>query len=360
MLVRANSTGTAALNADSCTFDSAPARHALYVDGGSIGGTASATLTNCTFSGNDGGAIILDDAWGALVNCTVASNSDNYVGEGIHLVSNSMSTLTLQNTIVATNSAPTGPDIYAPGANTVTSNGGNLIGNNSGFTMAALPSDQIGAAASPLNPMLWGLHTWGGPTQAYGLNPGSPAIDAGVSGGPTEDQRGTLRDANPDIGAFEAVRPQLQVTVDSVTPTNGSSRALTTDVQVGTDVPVTVNLANTAPAGTVDLLVTLPVTVSGLSNCTAAVTTPPSPSIAPGANSDLVLTVTPTSEGVYLVTLTVTTNDSANSPFTLNFLGNATAPSDDGGDDDAGCSTGEGKRGWLLALFGVAIRLRRA
>src|SRR6202041_1386914 len=44
----------------------------------------------------------------------------------------------------------------------------------------------------------------GGPTQTMALLTGSPAINAGdPNGAPSTDQRGVLRDASPDIGAFE-------------------------------------------------------------------------------------------------------------------------------------------------------------
>src|SRR6185436_20034979 len=66
-----------------------------------------------------------------------------------------------------------------------------------------------------VSPMLAALADNGGPTQTMALNPGSPAIDAGIAAGATTDQRGMLRtfddpgtvdaatsDAT-DIGAFE-------------------------------------------------------------------------------------------------------------------------------------------------------------
>jgi hypothetical protein len=127
-------------------------------------------------------------------------------------------TVTLENTIIAGNTAangtgdttgaPTpGPDV--DGA--VTDNGHNLLGNTTDATGFNSPSDLLGA-----NPMLAALADNGGPTQTMALQAGSPAIDAGTAAGATFDQRGRLRTYDDpgvtnaatsdgtDIGAFEA------------------------------------------------------------------------------------------------------------------------------------------------------------
>lgn len=126
--------------------------------------------------------------------------------------------VTLQNTIVAGNTAANGAgDISgAPTAGpnvdgSVTSNGHNLLGvatDAGGFSGAG---DKTGA-----NPMLAALADNGGPTQTMALTAGSGAIDAGVAAGATFDQRGLLRTVDDpgvpnavtsdgtDIGAFEA------------------------------------------------------------------------------------------------------------------------------------------------------------
>jgi hypothetical protein len=112
--------------------------------------------------------------------------------------------VTLANTIIAGNTAPTGPDV----GGTVSSLGYNLIGNSSGGS---------GFAAADLldvNPLLGPLQNNGGPTETMALLPGSLAIGAGsvalavdANGNPlTADQRGSARIVNGavDIGAFES------------------------------------------------------------------------------------------------------------------------------------------------------------
>ena len=127
------------------------------------------------------------------------------------------SSVTLQNTIIAGNTAANGAGntSAAPTAGpnvdgAVSSLGHNLLGvttEATGFTGAG---DQTSA-----NPMLAALANNGGPTRTMALSAGSPAIDAGVAAGATFDQRGLPRTfdqtgvANAatsdgtDIGAFE-------------------------------------------------------------------------------------------------------------------------------------------------------------
>jgi CSLREA domain-containing protein len=165
--------------------------------------TAQLTVTNCTFSGNSaaqGGAIWDSSVAGTsaamtVTSCTVSGNSATDSGGGIWNNNRFPLVLYLFDTIVAGNSAPNGPDI----AGLVNSGGHNLIGNSSGGS---------GFAASDLlniNPVLAPLGNYGGPTQTFGLLPGSPAIDAGDStGAPAKDQRGDNRFGAADIGAFES------------------------------------------------------------------------------------------------------------------------------------------------------------
>jgi hypothetical protein len=126
-------------------------------------------------------------------------------------------TVTLENTIIAGNTAANGAGdttgAPTPGPNVdgaVTSNGHNLLGIATDATGFTGTGDQTGA-----NPMLAALADNGGPTHTMALSTGSPAIDAGVAAGASFDQRGLARTfddpgvANAatsdgtDIGAFE-------------------------------------------------------------------------------------------------------------------------------------------------------------
>jgi hypothetical protein len=82
--------------------------------------------------------------------------------------------LAIRNSIVAKNSADCG------GAGSVASQGHNLIGFclNAGFTNG-VNGDQIGTAASPLDPHVGPLANNGGPTMTHALLSNSTALDAG-------------------------------------------------------------------------------------------------------------------------------------------------------------------------------------
>jgi len=166
--------------------------------GAGIYNAGTLTVTNSTLAGNSGGigAGIYNAGTLTVTNSTLAGNSGG-IGAGIGTFGG---TVTLANTIVAMNTAHTGPDIDG----TVISKGYNLIGNSSGasgFTAADLLN---------LSPLLGPLQYNGGPTETMVLLAGSPAIATGnvnrIPAGVTTDQRGSARTVNGtvDIGAFES------------------------------------------------------------------------------------------------------------------------------------------------------------
>jgi predicted outer membrane repeat protein len=192
----------------SCTFSSNSASV-----GGAVLNSASLTLTSCTVWDNSagiGGGIYNDGGTMTLTNCTISGNSaSSYGGGGIFEPNPDFTTLA--NTIVAGNTASTGPDVLG----TVISQGYNLIGNPDGGS-GFVATDLLG-----LNPLLGPLQDNGGPTRTMALLPGSPAINAGSnalavdpSGNPlATDQRGFPRivGGTVDIGAFERQAPVLTV-----------------------------------------------------------------------------------------------------------------------------------------------------
>lgn len=196
--------------------------------------TESTTLTilNTTISGNSspggsGGAICFSNTTGTIRNTTISGNTagSGFGGGGIYIQSGA--TVDLGNTIVAGNSASTGPDLSINGNGTTsvfTTSGGNLIGNNSGGgASVTFPTgnanangDKVGTTGSVINPLLDALANNGGTTPTRALLPRSPALDSGINAlataaGLTSDQRGSprIRDGNGDTvatvdsGAFE-------------------------------------------------------------------------------------------------------------------------------------------------------------
>ena len=181
----------------------------LYNEGSTM------TLTNCTVSGNSasgsGGGLYNRgvDYTGTLTmtDCTVSGNSASN-GGGVFNNGGSpyiYGITVLGNTILAGNTAFTGPDV----SGSITSQGNNLIGESDGSSGWA-DSDLTGTIAAPLGPVLAPLGNYGGPTETLALLPGSPAIDAGNSAlipdGITTDQRGSsgIVGDTVDIGAFES------------------------------------------------------------------------------------------------------------------------------------------------------------
>lgn len=168
--------------------------------------TSEVTIINSTVSGNSsqyGGGINVDNTSGSstltLHYSTVSSNTALVNGGGIHK-SDAASTINLAATIIANNTAVSGPDCYG----SVNSNDYNLIQDIIGCTVSGLTANNIVGQEPNLGP----LEDNGGSTKTLGLLPGSPAIDAGGVDcpPPMTDQRGVVRpqQSKCDIGAFEA------------------------------------------------------------------------------------------------------------------------------------------------------------
>lgn len=196
-----------------------------FADGGGIYASSQSTtdLTNCTLGGNVaesggntapvfGGGLYFSSlstrtshASAAITNCTISQNQ----GGGIVLVG---TVLDLTNTIVAGNRIvggeyATGADIY--GSVAVADH--NLVGNGAGSNVVSGVNGNLvgGVGGRPIiNALLGPLANNGGPTETMALLVGSPAIGtADNAAAPATDQRGVTRQDVPgeatDIGAFE-------------------------------------------------------------------------------------------------------------------------------------------------------------
>jgi CSLREA domain-containing protein len=216
----ANNGGGVYLNLGSVTLlNSAVTGNIANNAGGGIrnvGGTL--ILTNTTLSGNtaktDGGGLRSANNGSfvgttSLTNVTITNNTadsdSNESGEGGGLYRSS-GTVTLKNTLIAGNvdnsSATKRPDC----SGSITSQGNNLIGNNTGCSFTPASGDQVGTGGSPINPQLVALQDNGGQTLTHALLSNSPAKDTGSNTDcPTTDQRGLFRPQGTtcDIGAYE-------------------------------------------------------------------------------------------------------------------------------------------------------------
>jgi len=193
--------------------------------GGGIYNTGNVIINNSTISGNEvqfgssdsyGGGIFNFSSVLDIHNTTITGNEGAQSGGGIYFNTTYGGSRKLENSIVAGNSANSGPDC----SGTVQSEGYNLIGSISGCNYDSMPGDRIG-----VDPLLGPLDDNGGPTFTHALLVGSPVIDGGNPNGCrddqgnlfTTDQRGFTRplDGNDDgayicdAGAYEYSPPEL-------------------------------------------------------------------------------------------------------------------------------------------------------
>ena len=196
---------------------------------------ATASVTNCTFFSNSynyGGAISNGGAL-TLISCTMIFNGVGGTGGGIF----SAGTCSIGNSVIAENNGfPAGSFVPQDLAGTFTSLGYNFIGAHDGSTgfNNGVNHDQVGTAASPLDPLInAAADTYnGGSTINLMPNINSPLIDRGYSFGATTDQRGYSRPLDfaqitnavggdgSDIGSVE---------VGSVLPCTGDCSQVTVD-----------------------------------------------------------------------------------------------------------------------------------
>jgi hypothetical protein len=190
-----------------------PSSGVMSALGGGIANGGTMTVTDSTISSNSAGSATTTSSAGGgidnggtltVTNSTLSANSA-YSGGGI--ITSSLATLYLQNTIIAGNrSTPSrGPDING---SVQRSSSYNLVGIADG-TLSGISDgtqgNQIGTPSSPIDPLLAPLGDYGGPTQTMPPLAGSPALDAGDPGqAGTPDQRGVVRTGGVNIGAFQA------------------------------------------------------------------------------------------------------------------------------------------------------------
>ena len=174
-----------------CTFTKNSAfEGGAFYNRGSGNGNAQLMLTDCTLSENSA-----SESGGGILND--ASGDDAGLGTA---------TLTLQNTILAGNSAPTGPDLGEnTGAETVAT-GTNLISTLSGSNIpgASIEIDVLGSVPPRLAP----LGHYGGPTQTMHPLERSEAIRSGDDVTRT-DQRGFTFTGPPTVGAVKIGQVQI-------------------------------------------------------------------------------------------------------------------------------------------------------
>ncbi len=170
--------GTLTVTGSTLVGNSAGNGGAIYDLANTFGNAGTLTVTDSTLSGNsavDGGGIDTSTTSTTTVSdSTIAYNSAT-TGGGV----DQAGTFNVLSTIIANNTAPTGPDF----AGAITAGNHDLVGNGTGMTGLTnnTNGNQIGTGASPIVSLLGPLGNFGGPLQTVGLLPTSPALNTGAA-----------------------------------------------------------------------------------------------------------------------------------------------------------------------------------
>ena len=169
--------------------------------GGGILNSGILSVANAVFWGNSatgaafvfGGGAICNYGTLTVTDSTLAGNSANRTGGGIL----SQPEAVLINTIVARNSAPLGPDLYACGPYSSFSGTHNLIGDGSRqYSLSGQDGNLIGTSESPLDPRFNRDPSDGG--DGWGDDPDTPGVDESANDDPGDLR---LRPTSPAVNA---------------------------------------------------------------------------------------------------------------------------------------------------------------
>jgi hypothetical protein len=268
----------------------------------SIAGSGEvAIINNSTLSGNTAGSMggaIYAYAHISINSSTITENQAEE-GGGVYRFTYG-SSVTLQNTILAGNDAPSGPDCLG----TIDSSGYNLVWDTKDCTFTPGTGDLTGVDAN-----LGELIGAAGHPRYHPLFSGSPAIDAGNPAGCTDDQgapldsdqRGASRVNECDIGAYEYTTPGP---ADSVHDHEGTDQRTAPSTPFSKPLEVVVLDQIGSPVSTATVIFTAPLGgPSGIFTDTGSYTTTATTNNS-GVSASVIL-VANELEGSYVVTGTV-------------------------------------------------------
>lgn len=176
-------------------------------------------------------------------------------------------------------------------------------------------------------------------------------------------------DENPynwTVSGLGTAAPEIGVTRDllilSVVVNDGSTDDIGDNV-AGKPATLTYVIANN---GNAPLNITLPVVLSGMSNCTATVTTAPNALVPAGTSTVLTIAVTPLTAQPFGFSVSIANDDPNENPYNWTVVGSGTSIGGfkNGSGGGGGCTAGEGRAAmaWIaacLALFAAWRALRR-
>jgi hypothetical protein len=268
-------------HADLVIRDSTISGNVSNIKGGGIAnlgfnsGLASIGVINSTVSGNSanyGGAIYMAGGYSAMMLdfSTVAFSSAAAEGGGIYKdISGPTGPISISNSIVANNTAPSKPDIGGE----ITSADYNHIGNVTGGVFAPAPHDVVGS-----DPQIGPLANNGGPTLTHLPAITSPVVNSipfGANGcGSTisTDQRGRVRPVGPGCDKGSVETDVIATPTATATPTGSPScTGYSPSSQAGTITPGTDDAGNHTDDGVTPITMPFRVLLYGTSYSNALV-----------------------------------------------------------------------------------------
>jgi len=297
-------------------------------------------LTNITFSANTadiGGGLYTTstDNHPVFNYVTMSGNTANNSGGGIYFSSEGSSSISLNSTILANNSAVnSGPDCIG----TINTGSYNLVEDDSDCTLTT--SNTITGS----DPNLDSLQNNGGLTETHALLAGSPAIDKVPYGFyhcgilVADDQRGITRPSPTfggcDIGAYEYLHiAEIDVQGNGNSIPDGDTVPDTTDNTDFGNVVVDGGLAT--HTFDIESLSPDPLVLTGSPRVEIGGTNPadftllddPYSPIAGGSSTDFVIQFDPAAAGLRTATVSIENNDTDEDPYDFTIQGTGTAPS---------------------------------
>ena len=244
------------------------------------GSTALLQLVNTTFdtnsSGGSGGAVYADVGSVSVASSTIAGNSAVMQTGGVWVSGATAQTVVVVNSIVATNTAASAPDLVDSGSTTlsVTSS---FIGDNDGTTLEASPVNSgladknssgsyVGTHADSLDPLLGALVNNGGTVRTLAPSAASLSLDTGSGADlpldPFDLDNDNARNELLPVDARGAQRVSLLLDIGAVelppaptlvwnSPTSIVYATALDDTQLNATSSVPGTFAYTPPAGTV-------------------------------------------------------------------------------------------------------------
>ena len=230
------------------------------------------------------------------------------------------------------------PDVSGFNPNSFVDQNNNIIGISNGSTSFTNATTRVLNTLTttnvPISSIFGTLANNGGPTQTHALVDGSVAIDGAGANGETAGQRGgAISGQRRDVGAFEAIAPEINITGNSVAIADGDTTPDTADntdfgiVALGSATGITkpFNIANLSSELSLLLAGSPVVSLTGADAGDFSVAVANTAAIAPNGSLPFTITFQPSSAGTKTAIISITSNDADETIYTFTIQGGAPA-----------------------------------